>query len=162
MFKCEKLGHVTTECGQQKSHFNPFGSTSKTRLTTTERVYNLNGAKTAQNHDLIQGTCFIKDKTLNVLYDSGPTHSFISNDWVKDMKLPISSLDRNLIISTRTSKFVITNNVCLNCPLLIENRKFLVNLICLPLSQLDIRNGVVVCQSSHSKLCRKISGISQS
>ena len=79
-FKCGKAGHVVTECGQQKSHFNPSGSTTKTRPTTTGRVYTLSSTEIAQNHDLIQGTCFIKGKTLNVLYDSGATHSFISND----------------------------------------------------------------------------------
>jgi len=141
-FKCGKPGHVLTECGQQKPHLNPLGSAHKSRPATTGRVYTLSGAETAQNHDLIQGTCFIKGKTLNVLYDSGATHSFISNDRVKDLKLPISSLDTNLIISTPTSKSVITNQVCLDCPLFIENKKFLVNLICLPLSQLDIILGM--------------------
>jgi len=141
-FKCGNPGHVVTECGQQKSHFNPSGSATKTRPATTGRVYTLSSTEIAKNHDLIQGTCFIKGKTLNVLYDSGATHSFISNDCVKDMKLPISSLDTNLIISTPTSKSVITNKVCLNCPLFIENRKFLTNLICLPLSQLDIILGM--------------------
>ena len=141
-FKCGKPGHVLTECGQQKPHLNPLGSAHKSRPATTGRVYTLSGVETAQNHDLIQGTCFIKGKTLNVLYDSGATHSFISNDRVKDLKLPISSLDTNLIISTPTSKSVITNQVCLDCPLFIENKKFLVNLICLPLSQLDIILGM--------------------
>jgi len=79
--------------------------------------------KTTQNHDLIQGTCLIKSKTLNVLYDSNATHSFISNDGVKHLELPISSLDTSLVVSTPTSKFVITNKVCLNCPLFIENKK---------------------------------------
>jgi len=140
-FNCGNPGHVATEYGQQKSHFNPFGSAPKTRPTTTQRVYTLSDTETAQNHDLIQGKCFIKGKTLNVLYDSGATHSFISNDCVKDLKLPIS-LDTNLIISTSISKFVVANKVCLNCPLFIENRKFLINLIFLPLLQLDIILGM--------------------
>jgi len=141
-FKCGKLGHVTTECGQQKSNFNPSGSAPKTRPATTGRVYTPSGTETDQNHDLIQGMCFIKGKTLNVLYDSGATHSFISNDCVKDLKLPIYSLDTNLIISTPIRKSIVTNKVCLNCPLFIENGKFLVNLIYLPLSQLNIIFGM--------------------
>jgi len=28
----------------------------------------------AQNHDLIQGMCFIKGKTLNIVYDLSNTH----------------------------------------------------------------------------------------
>jgi len=42
----------------------------------------MTGAEAAENHDLIQGMCFIKGKTLNVLYDSGATHSFIFNHCV--------------------------------------------------------------------------------
>nr|KYP38781.1 Transposon Ty3-I Gag-Pol polyprotein [Cajanus cajan] len=101
-FKCGKSGHVFSEC------------------------------EAAQNNDLIQGKCFIKDKTL------GATHSFISNDCVQHLQLPISSLENNLIVSTPTNKSVIANKVCLDCPIFIGDRKFLVNLICVPLSQLDV------------------------
>jgi len=109
---------------------------------TIGRVYTMSGIETAQNHDLIQGTCFIKGKILNVLYDSGVTHSFISKDSVNDLKFPISSLDINLSVSTPTSEPVITNKICLNFPLIIENRNFLTNLICLPLLQLDVILGM--------------------
>jgi len=86
-FKCGNLGHVFPEYGQKKLHSNP--SAPKARHMMIERVYTMTEAKTAQNHDLIQGMCFIKGKTLNVLYDSGATHSFISNDCVKHLELPI-------------------------------------------------------------------------
>jgi len=69
---------------------------------------------------------------------SGATHSFISNDCAKHIGLPISFLDTSMVVSTPTSKFVITHNIYLNCPFYIENRKFLVDLICLPLSQLYV------------------------
>ncbi|XP_027922885.1 uncharacterized protein LOC114180793 [Vigna unguiculata] len=51
-FKCGKPGHIFSECGQQKPHFNP--TTTKTRPTTTGRVYTMTGAEAAKNHDLIQ------------------------------------------------------------------------------------------------------------
>ena len=47
-----------------------------------------------------------------------------------------------MVVSTPTNDSVITNRVCLDCPLFIENRNFLVNLICLPLSQLDVILGM--------------------
>jgi len=110
-FNCGKPGHVTTEYVHQKSHFNPSTSAPKTRPMTTGRVYIMSDTKTAQNHDLIQDTCFIKGKTLNVLYDSGTTHYFISNNCVKDLKLIISSLNTNMIVSTPTSESVIINKL---------------------------------------------------
>jgi len=76
-FNCGKHGHQFSECGQQKPHFNPVAT--KTRPTTTGRVYTMTEAKATENHDLIQGMSFIKGKTLNVSYDSGTTYSFISN-----------------------------------------------------------------------------------
>jgi len=53
-----------------------------------------------------------------------------------------SFLKTSLVVSTRTNDSVITNKACLDCPLFIENMKFLVNLICLPLSQLDVILGM--------------------
>nr|KYP45643.1 hypothetical protein KK1_032812 [Cajanus cajan] len=67
-----KPSHVFSECGQPKAYANT--SRPKPRPTTTGRVYTMTGIEAAQNNDLIQGTCFIKGKTLNVLYNSGTTH----------------------------------------------------------------------------------------
>jgi len=102
----------------------------------------MTGAKATENHDLIQGMCFIKDKTLNVLYDLGATHSFISNYCVQHLNLSISFLKTSLDVSTPTNDSVVTNRVCLDCPLFVHNRKFLLNLECLPLSQLDVILGM--------------------
>jgi len=132
-FKCGKNGHIFSECGQQKPHFNL--TAPRARPTTTGRVYIMTGAEATKNHNLIQGMCFIKGKILIVLYDSSATHSFISNDYVHNLNLSTSFLNTSLVVSTPTSKSVITNQVCLNCSLFINNRKFLVNLVCLPLSQ---------------------------
>nr|KYP69684.1 Transposon Ty3-I Gag-Pol polyprotein [Cajanus cajan] len=139
-FKCGKSGHVFSECGQAKAHANT--SRTKLRTPTTGRVYTMTGTEAVQNNDLIQGKCFIKGKNFNVLYDSSVTHSFISNDYVQQLQLSVSSLETNLIVSTLTNKFVVANKVCLDCPLFINDRKFLVSLIYLPLSQLDVMLGM--------------------
>nr|KYP31810.1 hypothetical protein KK1_047687 [Cajanus cajan] len=136
-----------SECGQPKAHANASGP--KPIPPTTGRVYTMIETEAAQNNDLIQGKCFIKGKTLNVLYDSGATHSFISNDCVQHLQLSVSSLENNLIVSTPTNKYVIANKVCLDCLIFIGDRKFLVNLICLPLSQLDVILGMDWLSSNH-------------
>jgi len=102
----------------------------------------MTGVEAAENHDLIKGMYFIKGKTLNVLYDLGATHSFISNYCVQHLNMSTSFLKTSLVVSTPINDLIITNKVCLDYPLFIENRKFLVNLICLPLSQLDVILGM--------------------
>jgi len=102
----------------------------------------MTGAEVAENHYRIQGICFIKGKNLNVLYDSHATHLFISNYCVQHLNMSTCFLKASLVVSTPTNDFVITDRVCLDCPLFIENREFLVNLICLSLSQLDVILGM--------------------
>nr|KYP32719.1 hypothetical protein KK1_046525 [Cajanus cajan] len=99
--------------------------------------------------DLIQGMCFINGTPLIVLYDSGATHSFISHACVPKLKLPVSALSFELIVETPTSGSVSTSDACLKCPLSIDGRNFMVDLICLPLSQLDVILGMDWLSSNH-------------
>jgi len=66
------------------------------------------GAEVAENHDIIQGMCFIKGKTLNVLYNSSATHSFISNYCVQHLNMSTSFLKASLVVLTPTNDSVIT------------------------------------------------------
>nr|KYP38335.1 hypothetical protein KK1_040407 [Cajanus cajan] len=93
--------------------------------------------------------CFINGTSLIVLYDSGATHSFISHACVSKLKLLVSSLSFELIVETPTSDSVSTSDVCIKCPLSIDGRNFMVDLICLPLSQLDVILGMDWLSSNH-------------
>jgi len=50
---------------------------------TTGRVFTMNGTIVVQSGNLIQGKCIINGHLVNVVYDSGATHSFISGECVK-------------------------------------------------------------------------------
>ena len=53
-----------------------------------------------------------------------------------------STLDRKMTIETPSIGSVVTSLACLNCPLTIFDRDFGVDLICLPLSNLDVILGM--------------------
>ena len=59
------------------------------------------------------------------------------------------SFNKDLVVETPTSGFVLTSNVCLNFPLEIYGRTFLIDLICLPLSQIDVILGMDWLSSNH-------------
>ena len=77
-----------------------------------------------------------------MLYDLGARHSFISHDYVDIFRLSVSELPYTLIISTLAGKPVKTSHCCLNCSFLIDDRSFVANLLCLPLSGLDLILGM--------------------
>ena len=92
--------------------------------------------------DLIQGAYEVNGKALTVLYDSGTSHSFISHRYVSVLQLPVSELSYYILVSTPRNKLTKTSQVCMSVPLRIESRTFIANLICLPLSGLNVILGM--------------------
>ncbi|XP_006601620.1 uncharacterized protein LOC114391659 [Glycine soja] len=113
------------------------------------RVFALSGADAAQSDDLILGMCFISQVPLIVLYDSGVTHLFISHVCVEKLVLPMSSLKFDLIVDTPASGSILTSDVCLKCPILVSDRHFQIDLIVLPLNQIDVILGMDWLSSNH-------------
>ena len=142
-FNCRQKRHFQRDCPDPKREQNGGGLNDQTgHPKATKRVFTLNSAEASKSKDLIQGKCFINGIPLLVLFDSGATHSFISYTCVGKLKLYMSSLNKNLIVETPTSGFVLTSNVCLSSLVEISGRTFVVDLICLPLSQIDVFLGM--------------------
>ena len=76
------------------------------------------------------------------MYDLCATHSFISLDYVGKLQLCVSELPYILLVSTSTDKHVRTSQVCMKLPFQINDRMFVVDLICLPLASLDLIMGM--------------------
>ena len=61
----------------------------------------------------------------------------------------MSSLNINLIVETPTNGSALTSYVCLDCLVKIPSKTFLIDLICLPLSQIDVILGMDWLSSNH-------------
>ena len=62
------------------------------------------------------------------------SHSFMSHACVERLGLCATELPYDMVVSTPTSESVTTSRVCLKCPIIVEGRSFMVDLICLPLA----------------------------
>ncbi|XP_027343048.1 uncharacterized protein LOC113855616 [Abrus precatorius] len=151
---CGKLGHIANVCwslkrsGSTSSAQRPESSGSTGPSTGPKpsipgRVFAMSGAEASRSEELIWSKCTIKGRLLDVLFDSGATHSFISADCVKSLNLYVTELSCNVIVTTPTGKLVVTSWVCLGCAIMVHGREFEVDLICLPLSQLNV---ISVCK----------------
>ena len=91
---------------------------------------------------MLQGMCILKNKTLIALFDSGASHSFISLAHANELELPMSSFLYDLIVSTSIESRLLTSSVCLNCPIWISTYWSIIDLICLPMNDIDIILGM--------------------
>ena len=110
----------------------------------------MNAEETTESDDLIRGKCEVNGNILIVLYDSNATHSFISHDCIGRLGLSASKMPYVLLVSTPTVKPVRTRLCCLKCQFHINGRTYESDLICLPLSGLDLILGMDWLLANHS------------
>jgi len=77
-------------------------------------------AEAAGSCKLIVGSCVIIGRSLCVLYDSGATHSFVSEFRVQELGLPVKELYYDLTVYTLASSLVKTSTLCARCSVVIE------------------------------------------
>ncbi|XP_047150828.1 uncharacterized protein LOC124822807 [Vigna umbellata] len=108
----------------------------------TGRVYALTGVEAVNSSTLIVGYCLLFGMSCVVLFDSGATHSFVSEAYVERLGLVVGKVQCDLVVSTPASGLVKTSTVCSRCPTEVEGHRFRVNLICLPLQGLEVILGM--------------------
>ncbi|XP_058766033.1 uncharacterized protein LOC131639566 [Vicia villosa] len=129
-FNCGEEGHIGSQCHKPK------------KAQAGGKVFALAGTQTSTEDRLIRGTCFINSMPLITIIDTGATHCFIAAECVEKLGLVLSSMNGEMVVEVPAKGSVTTSLVCLKCPLSIFDRDFVVDLVCLPLSVLDVILGM--------------------
>ncbi|XP_047149450.1 uncharacterized protein LOC124821588 [Vigna umbellata] len=146
--RCRRNGHLENECnmGGRAVMRPPNAGRNQPRgggrAQAVGRVYAIIGAEAASSGTLITSTCLVYGIPCCVLYDSGATHSFISKACVEKLGLAESEMQFDLAVSTPAAGEVRTSTVCVRCPIEVEGRRYKMNLICLPLKELEVILGM--------------------
>ncbi|PNX89216.1 putative TIR-NBS-LRR resistance protein, partial [Trifolium pratense] len=135
-FRCQKPGHFAKDCRMQEVAPST-NNTQGARPAARGRAYCMGTEVSGQASNAIHENCQIAGNSLTALIDTGATHSFISSECAQHMKLLITPLPFDLHVTT-PAKDLVVNTACLHCLVKIQNRDFLVNLICLPFLSLEI------------------------
>ncbi|XP_050890380.1 uncharacterized protein LOC127095783 [Lathyrus oleraceus] len=149
-YKGGKLGHLIADCKENMVTCYNYGEpghiithfAKPKQALSGGKVFALTGTQTSSDDRLIRGICYIKNTPLIAIIDIGPTHSFIVVDCVKRLGLIVSSMSGEIVIETRAKGSVTTTLVYLNCPLIIFDKDFGIDLICLPLENIDVILGI--------------------
>jgi len=155
-YKCGQEGHIIRDCPTGKStvprlsvQSQPPQARGSARPQAAGRVYAMTGTEANRAGNLVFGSCMIDGRSLCVLYDSGATHSFVSESIVLELSLPAKELQYDLVVSTPASGLIRTLTVCARCRVEVEGRQYRVNLICLPLEDLDVILGMDWLSANH-------------
>ncbi|XP_058741280.1 uncharacterized protein LOC131613648 [Vicia villosa] len=152
-YKCGKTGHHAPECKNdgptyfhygEQGHNNTQCQKPKKEVTaqTNSIKFALSGTEDSKKDNLIRGTCFINDVEIVAIIDTGSTHSFISLECDTKLELKLSDMNGSMIIDIPASGSVTTTYVCRKCPLTIFDKRFVMDLMCLPLHQIDVILGI--------------------
>ncbi|KAK2362674.1 hypothetical protein QL285_087716 [Trifolium repens] len=142
-FNCKKPGHFARDCKAPKAgpSANVAQGSQGTRPAAKARAYCMGTEVSGQASNAIHESCHIAGNSLTALIDTGATHSFISLACANWLSLNVSVLPFDLNVLT-PAKDLVVNTACLHCLVVIQNREFLVNLVCLPLTSLEIILGM--------------------
>ncbi|WJX62428.1 hypothetical protein P8452_47427 [Trifolium repens] len=142
-YNCKKPGHVARECRAPKAgpSANAAQGSQGPRPAARARAYCMGAELSGQASNVIHESCHIAGNSLTALIDTGTTHSFISLACANRLSLNVSVLPFDLNVLT-PAKDLVVNTACLHCLVVIQNRDFLVNLVCLPLLSLEIILGM--------------------
>ncbi|XP_054816886.1 uncharacterized protein LOC129316486 [Prosopis cineraria] len=104
------------------------------------QLLELHSAINAEN--IIKGSAgFASNATshqIDALFDSGATHSFISDDYAKRLKLQVLEMPFSINVSAPASASMRTSWACLKLELKFGDRVSIIDLIYLPLSGIDV------------------------
>jgi hypothetical protein len=106
----------------------------------------LDGKKAQANEDLIGGTCFLGHNPINVLFDCGASCSFISFQCVEALQLSVSLLNPLMMVTTTTNGGIVANYIC---PITVSSKTYYIDLVCLPMKQLDVILGMDWLSANH-------------
>ncbi|XP_057418500.1 uncharacterized protein LOC130712696 [Lotus japonicus] len=137
-----KSGHIERNCPNAAKAKPVLNTARGRRPSVPGHVFAISREHAAITDDLIQGTCTIAGNSLMVLFDSGATHSFISEECAKRLGLLTVESPFDFVVTTPAADHLVTRTACLQCPLINEDRKFLANLVSLGLKELDVILGM--------------------
>ena len=100
--------------------------------TTLAGAYAIKACEDQDAPEVIVGIFSLYDIEMHVLIDPGSTHSYVCMEYVFD-KIPIvEQLAYDMHVTSPLGHSVIVNSVYRNCPIVIQPREFLFDLITLP------------------------------
>ena len=91
---------------------------------------------------MIRGMILINENPICAMFDTGASHSFISDSCAEKLHLRVDELSYDVCVSSPMGAKVVTHKTCLNCVIQYEQLSDTTDLICLPFKGIDVIMGL--------------------
>src|SRR5574338_1601691 len=132
-YLCGKEGHMKRNCPEYKQQGKLANLEGKSKSTVEIN---------AENHSQVEGTLLICTIPIAVVYDTGATHSLISYELVKMLKLNCILVETPLHIHSPLGSSSVLNMICVDVELNIGGNIFISNLYVLNYPNIGVILGV--------------------
>ncbi|XP_057981329.1 uncharacterized protein LOC131166775 [Malania oleifera] len=149
--RCGRQGHKARDCrlpgNSGTSQQSYRGNTQAQRGgqqggTAQARVYSLTPSDAKNTGDVVTGIIDMFSHKVVVLFDSGATHSFSSQEFVKLCGLEVQLLDNELVVATPSGSLVGCSKAVCDFPVEIQGRVLPVDFMAFDIYGFDIILGI--------------------
>ncbi|XP_022029678.1 uncharacterized protein LOC110930636 [Helianthus annuus] len=140
-FNCFQKGHVKSECpklqqGSKKEGKNDGSSKTKGRM------FQITSEEANSHPNMVSGIFLLNSIPVYVLFDTGATMSFISNEIIQHPSFMIEQMPIPLEVEIADSKNYVLHEICRNCKFTIEDEEFDIDLIPMVLGEFKMIVGM--------------------
>ena len=97
------------------------------------RAYAMKAREDQDAPKVIAGIISLYGIEMHALIDPGSTHSYVCIEHVFDKILAVEQLEYDMHVTSPLGNSISVNSIYKNCPIVIQAREFLVDLITLPI-----------------------------
>ncbi|XP_057734471.1 uncharacterized protein LOC130949880 [Arachis stenosperma] len=137
-------GRITMPIKKEEKKMDEIG-----RVQQPGRVFITSAVGAEGSETLIRGNNKVAGKSLSALFDSRTTHSFIAFERASELGLKIMVLGYDLKVHNVTSEVVVTRLGCPQVLFWVQQHDFVPDLICLPMTGLDLILGLDWLSKNH-------------
>ena len=161
-FKCGEPGHYSRECpqnnnpnqsGKSVGRGKPAGKTFYAKPVTTARghVNYVSAEEAHEDPNVVLGTLLVNCHPASVLFDTGASHSFISENYARLHNTTFCDMPSTMEIQTPGSRWQ-TSRVSHGNEILVDRLVFLASLITLKSSDINIILGMDWMSAHYAKI----------
>jgi hypothetical protein len=149
-YRYGQAGHFARDCPKQKGGAAPSQIGNNRKPPTQARVYALTPSEAETETGVVTGTLPLFSGKAVILFDSGATHSFISAKYARRFHINLEPMEVGVVVSTLVGKSVICRKIVMGCPIHIEGRTLMANLIVFDMEGFDIILGMDWLSNNHA------------